>query len=343
MIAIKQVHREHLDIRRKPVNVREEELFLFEHELERKIRESHVLVLKDVSVVNEIIFRLPSLQFYTSYTHPPFESFGMKSVALRMLILLKMTGILAPKNSVTVDKALWITDRRSKEYFHWLTDALPRLIIAREFAGAHTLILPQEYEKYGYITTSLQWFGIPVKYIDRRSRLNIRELILPSLTAEPGNYNKVVINQLRDLFLSKTEKTTPYRRIYISRMKAKKRKVSNEEEVTSLLKSFGYEIHYFEDYSFSQQVSICSESLSMIGLHGAGLTNMLFMRPRTQVLELRNEDDCSNNCYFSLASDLGIDYYYQLSKGDQRDTHTVNVHVNTEELRGNLERMKAGV
>lgn len=339
MTIIKEIHKEYIDVRQTPLNVKQEDLYLFKHELKRKIRESHVLVLKEVSIINEIIYRFSPLNFYTSYTHPPFEKFGLKYVALNLLILLKMTRILVPKKKERVKEAVWITDRRSKEYFHWLTDALPRLMIAKEFISSHELVLPLEYERYSYITASLKLFDIAVKYCDRSTKLRIEELILPSHTAESGNYNKVVINQLRDMFLSKFPESKPYRRIYISRKKAKKRKVANEDEVIKLLESFNYEIHYFEDYSFDQQVAICSESASLIGLHGAGLTNMLFMRPYTQVLELRNENDCENNCYFSLASDLNIEYYYQLSKGDQNDTHTVNVNVDVNELRRNIENM----
>lgn len=290
-------------------------------------------------MVNEIIYRFASMKFYTSYTHPPFDKFGIKSIALKLLILLKMTKILLPKKEERIEAAVWITDRRSREYFHWLTDALPRLIIAKDFVASHTLILPQEYEKFPYITMSLKFFSVPVKYCAPATKLHVGELVLPSHTAESGNYNKVVINQLRDLFLSKFSESKPSRRIYISRKKAKKRKVANEDEVAALLKSFNFEIHYFEDYSFDQQVAICSESISLIGLHGAGLTNILFMRPGTQMLELRNENDCENNCYFSMASDLSIDYYYQLSKGDQNDTHTVNVNVDLNELQKNIESM----
>lgn len=336
---MKTVHKKYIDTRSKPLNLRQQDISLFEQEWEREIRESHVLVLENASIVNGIIYRLSSLKFYTSYTHPPFDNFGIKSIALNLLILLKMARIFVPGRRETIEKALWITDRRSKEYFHWLTDALPRLVIAKDFVTSHTLILPREYEKYPYITTSLKLFGVPVKYFDRSTKLKVRELILPSHTAESGNYNKVVINQLRDLFLSRLPESKPYRRIYISRKKAKKRKVANEAEVASLLETFNFEIHYFEDYSFDQQIAICSESTSLIGLHGAGLTNMLFMRAGTQVLELRNENDCENNCYFSMASDLNIAYYYQLSKGDNDDTHTVNVNVDLSELKANIESM----
>ena len=38
------------------------------------------------------------------------------------------------------------------------------------------------------------------------------------------------------------------------------------------------------------------------GIHGAGLTNMMFMN-KTQVLLKFEQGDNKNNCYFSLASD----------------------------------------
>jgi hypothetical protein len=104
MTTVKTIHREHLDVRQKPLNLKQEDLYIFQHELERKIRESHVLVLNNVSIINEIIYRFSSLKFYTSYTHPPFDNFGIKSIALNLLVLLKMTRIFLPKSKANVEK-----------------------------------------------------------------------------------------------------------------------------------------------------------------------------------------------------------------------------------------------
>ena len=58
------------------------------------------------------------------------------------------------------------------------------------------------------------------------------------------------------------------------------------------------------------------------------------MQKNSKVLELRNKEDSHNNCFFSLASDLGHNYYYLLNDGNIKDTHFVNITVNI----GNLEK-----
>jgi len=336
----KVIFKEHVDTRKKPLNLRESDVHLFTEEWERKIRETHVLTLNDVDIVNEIIFQRPG-KFFIEYTHPPFDNFGVKAIGLKLLILSKMSRILLPGKRQSLAKGVWISDRRSYEYFHWLTEALPRLVVSREFINTHRLILPDYYGNFAYVKESLKLFDIPFEFCDASTKLKVGELILPSQTAFSGNYNKVVINKLRDIFLSTFADVVPERKIYISRMKAKKRKVTNESEVITLLESFKYEVHCFEDYGFEKQVKLCAEAQSIIGLHGAGLTNMLFMKAGGRVLEIRNEADSHNNCYFSLASDLDLQYYYQLSKGNKSDTHTVDVRVDVDELKKNLMLMMA--
>src|SRR5262249_20776769 len=169
-------------------------------------------------------------------------------------------------------------------------------------------------------------------------KMLVKQLLLPSHTAVSGNYNKSLINTIRNRFLK--DKGQAHRNIYISRGKAEKRKIVNEKEVVELLMRFNYEIHFFEDYSFTEQVEIMYQSKSLVGLHGAGLTNMLFMPANGRVLELRNRNDAQNNCYFTLASDLDHSYYYQLNDGNSRDTYVVDVLVDLEELKANLEMMK---
>ena len=110
--------------------------------------------------------------------------------------------------------------------------------------------------------------------------------------------------------------------------------------MVSLLKLYDYDVHYFEDYSLKKQIELMSQTKSLIGLHGSGLTNMLFMPKNGQILELRNQNDAQNNCYFALASDLNHKYYYQLNQGNLNDTHAVDITVNIQELKMNLEMMK---
>ena len=49
----------------------------------------------------------------------------------------------------------------------------------------------------------------------------------------------------------------------------------------------------------------------LVSVHGAGLTNMLFMQPGSEVLELEMQDDGASHYYYTLLADLDINYYYQ--------------------------------
>jgi len=60
----------------------------------------------------------------------------------------------------------------------------------------------------------------------------------------------------------------------------------------------------------------------LIGVHGAGLTNMLFMKENSNILELRRKDDDHNNCYFSLAAACKHKYWYQLCDVDDPSIET---------------------
>lgn len=81
------------------------------------------------------------------------------------------------------------------------------------------------------------------------------------------------------------------------------------------------------------------ETKYLVSLHGAGLTNMLFMHKGGSVLELRKSDDSNNNCYFSLTSALDLNYYYQKCEGDSASTQTANLKVDIQTLKKNIRIM----
>ena len=99
-----------------------------------------------------------------------------------------------------------------------------------------------------------------------------------------------------------------------------------------MLISFGFEIHVFEQYSLSKQVDLMRDTQCLLGMHGAGLTNMLFMPSVGSVIELRNRGDQHNNCYFSMASELNHAYYYLQGDGDSEQTASVNLHIDLIQL-----------
>ena len=129
--------------------------------------------------------------------------------------------------------------------------------------------------------------------------------------------------------------------MYISRAKAFKRRIVNEPDCISLLKKYNFNIIILEDYTFLEQISICANAQYIVSNHGAGLSNILFMKPSSSVLELRKENDYHNNCYFSLANAMSLNYYYQICApcNKYQDAHIANLLVDIEALDFNINKM----
>lgn len=324
---MKTIYDKHISKRTLPINLTQEDQRLFAREFSKEIDKTTLTKLTNAHILKDAIFSIRKFRFYLSHSH--IHALSKKALLKRFLVLFS--------SKQKCESAIWIIDNWSEAYFHWLTDALTRLVSTEQFIKTKVVVLPKEFEKSAYIAESLKLLNYKIYFYSEK--LLVKKLILPSHTAPTGNYNKEIINTLRNRFL-KNINGRPERNIYVSRKKANKRKVLNEIEVIFLMKQYDYEVHFFEDYDLKKQIELMSQTKRLVGLHGAGLTNMLFMPKDGCVLELRNRNDAHNNCFFTLASDLNHRYYYQLNDGNTKDTHIVDITVDLEELRINLEMLK---
>ena len=311
----------YISVRKAPKNLKESDLVLFKHEYQSSICSTTFLKLKNVDVLQDTVFDLSSFRFFESYSHI-LGSFTMKDKFEKLKLFFKAKTI--------VDRGVWITQNWTWMYFHWMTDALTRLIALEGEVEQFPVLLPIDYKSYPYIVESLELLGYDYVWYTSTQRIRITDLILPSHTALPGNYNGLFLNQLRQRFLGAQRDT--YRKIFISRSNATQRFIANEDDVVALVLSFGFEVHFFENYSLRKQVALLSDTSCLIGLHGAGLTNMLFMPPKGTVIEIRNQGDQHNNCYFSMASELNHAYYYLEGNGDSEQTASVNIQIDLNQL-----------
>ena len=119
------------------------------------------------------------------------------------------------------------------------------------------------------------------------------------------------------------------------------RRIVNEPAILPILAKFGFEIVRLERFSFADQVRMLAETEFLVSNHGAGLTNMLFMATGQSILELRNDRDAHNNCYFALASAAGLRYFYQLCRPSDpvAPTHSADLVVDVFALERTLEDM----
>lgn len=332
---------EHLAIRKLPVNFKQDDLGLFSHELERLIPQTRLLKHHNVGVSAEGILFRKGRMLPESFAWPANRASWKPRSVLKFLL----SNYLVKRRRRIERETVLVTDDWSYGYFHWLADALPRLLTIQDRLQDAVLLLPHNYKQLEFVQSSLRPFNIgKLEYIDPEEVLICGNLTMPTQTAPSGHYNEELIRDVGKLmtgYYSEKERDTPTDRVYISRTGAPKRRVVNEEDLKCVLDGFGFRTIRAEDHSFAEQVRIASGVRYLISNHGAGLTNMLFMSPGTNVLELRHATDRINNCYFTLASALNLNYFYQSCEpaNAAEDPHSADLQVDASTLTANIELM----
>lgn len=145
--------------------------------------------------------------------------------------------------------------------------------------------------------------------------------------------NSILSNVIQDHSLKKI-------RVTILNRETKFRQVVNLEALISGLNKAKYEVTVanFSSYGppFEDQVRIVSQTDILVGMHGAGLTHMLFLPKWSAVFELYNCED--PKCYSDLARLNGIKYqtldkkWVKFESGDRKRPKFANFSIDKSEF-----------
>ncbi|MEN2992185.1 MAG: glycosyltransferase family 61 protein [Bacteroidia bacterium] len=185
-----------------------------------------------------------------------------------------------------IEKAIVIHHPWANNYVHWLTECLPRLHYAQAQAPDWPVLLPKDYPPFA--RESLEALGVTrIIEIESAYKYRVHQLLLPHMPAQSsyGAYFEV-LHGLRRYFLQAFGRNATSRRLYISRAYATRRRVRNEAEVLPLLRQYGFEVVHTEKLSLKEQVGLFSEAAVLMGLHGAGHANLLWMPEGSHIIEI---------------------------------------------------------
>lgn len=188
----------------------------------------------------------------------------------------------------------------TENYFHWLMDILPKIKIF----SAKFPISKIDYFYLGRLTSSqkqsLKYIGIKSsQIIDSRKYKHILAKKLFFVTHpwytkgkfhdDFHNLPKWQIFWLKKTFIKFRKKFKINKKIYIDRSDSKFShcQIINKLEFEDYLIKKKIKIVKLSNLSFSKQIFIFWNSNFIIGAHGAGLTNLVFCRPKTKVIELK--------------------------------------------------------
>jgi hypothetical protein len=102
--------------------------------------------------------------------------------------------------------------------------------------------------------------------------------------------------------------------LYLSRDDSKMRRVANEADLIPALERLGFRAISASNMSVLEQIETFRQARVVIGAHGAGLTNVLFCRPGTKLVEIFPEGGVHGSAFHRISSHLDLPYYYVVSE-----------------------------
>jgi capsular polysaccharide biosynthesis protein len=235
-------------------------------------------------------------------------------------------------------------------YYHWLIDVLPRLEIINKIFG-------DDYNKINKFiinkidSLKLQTLAMlkvnpnQLLPLQNKTHFGVEQLIIPSLPCELDSPSPWISDFLRNNFLKQKADIQPIKKLYISRNKARRRKIINEQDVLNCLQKWGFTLVYLEQYSFAEQIALLANAEAIVAPHGAGLTNLLWCQPDTKVLEIFSPRFI-NPCFWVIANHINANYFYLIGQGKITSTPSYlsndvlsDIFVPLDDLQSSLELM----
>lgn len=257
------------------------------------------------------------------------------------------TYLKMPKCETFEGTVATIATPGGKTFFHWITDALPKLFLLQdsdffEWSNIDALIVPPSQP---FILETLKYLGIEKeKIIFSSSKLHLEtsNLFVASPHGTTGWPPKWAIDTLKEKFLKLApSELSSSKRIYISRSQASYRKITNESQVVEILSKYGFTNITLEKLSFLEQIAALRSAEVVVAPHGAGLTNLVWCSANTKVLEIFSRDYV-NVCFWSLCLEANLDYHYILGDGEDPEDFT-DPHLYNEDITVNLDDLNSAL
>jgi capsular polysaccharide biosynthesis protein len=246
----------------------------------------------------------------------------------------KRIGFLKHKLSGDVFSllAMWSTS-----FYHWLHDVLPRLEAAWPYLPAGTKFLINENPTRWQLDT-LGAYGIFERDLEiqpSNSRTEIERLWFATPAGQTGfgsrDLLKKVSSRLRKYFKTKSHKNRGG--LFVSRAKARSRRLINDAEVVAILEKYEFTNVFCEDLTISEQIEFFWNASCVIAPHGAGLTNIIFCNAGGLVCELQFAQKLYTNHYWMLAQQFDLFY----SRLEARKVDLANGEYDLEANLGDIE------
>lgn len=217
--------------------------------------------------------------------------------------------------------AILISEKHELGYSHWLTEVVSQLSIIHELGYSKKqidiiLICGGNHKKTAiWQIESLEILNLVPDFVNPGGPLYVSKLFVPSYSALASKISSYPqpsdLRWIRERANNLIKKSTNgVQRLYISRQKSGRRKISNLTEIEKILTDYEFEIIHPENLSFKEQIELFASAEVILGPHGGGLMNMIFATDALVIELLANHESCHHQ--FVLSNMLDHDYEFIL-------------------------------
>jgi hypothetical protein len=214
-----------------------------------------------------------------------------------------------------------LRDFNETNYWHFFNDVFPKLLVARDLGipdDVPALVSARLTRApfYELVAPVLSTFR-PIVVQDEDTYVDVDEFFWSATL----NYDIQPFDTFLDVLgpvgeLPEGNESKAGRVAFITRSPRRARPITNLDEIHAICTSFGIEILDFDAIPPTSAPALMQSFETVIGLHGAGLTNVMFRRGAPTRMAEIVMDDWTDYAYAQLAHHFGFQYRAMLARQD---------------------------
>ena len=169
----------------------------------------------------------------------------------------------------------------SNGFYHWLIEDLAPFLFALRKLENPIILANQNCPSYVENLLKL----LPNEVVKSSRFVHLESYTFATKGQDTGWPHPVDIATLRDFFQLSISATVPGKKVYISRLSVT-RSPAFEQKLQDTLEKSGWLILHTEKMTLEEQIAEISSAEILCGVHGAGLSGMIWMQKGSQVIEL---------------------------------------------------------
>lgn len=220
-----------------------------------------------------------------------------------------------------VERAFMAANRGSKNnYFHWTTQSIISIIYFLPFLREASIPVVIPHCRHPY---QLFWmeilaatYGLNFLCLGDGQSIHVAKLVVPSTLYKPFDFAPFIDSDqirkvLHEIGVAKLQSISSCpEKVYISRARARRRRMLNESKVERIVQAHDYAIVNLEKLDVSDQIHTFMNCKKIMAPHGAGLANLVFSSPQVlaEVQEIVSPLYL-NPCFYAIAHRLQLEEY----------------------------------